>query len=133
MEFMASKNTEFKMNSVLWRRERDSNPRAQRANGFQDRLVMTASISLRMTYELIYSIVFIRPNRYKTKIQSKLYEDLYLYLLLETLLTFIISKALSFVNENVKLYRKTFFHKSRSCLRQRFFRFGFRSFLKGYG
>ena len=29
-----------------WRRVWDSNPRAQRANGFQDRLVMTTSISL---------------------------------------------------------------------------------------
>ena len=31
----------------MWRRVWDSNPRAQRANGFQDRLVMTTSISLR--------------------------------------------------------------------------------------
>ena len=32
----------------LWRRKRDSNPRAFWANGFQDRLVMTASIFLRI-------------------------------------------------------------------------------------
>ena len=32
----------------MWRRVWDSNPRAQRANGFQDRLVMTASITLRV-------------------------------------------------------------------------------------
>ena len=31
----------------MWRRVWDSNPRAQRANGFQDRLVMTTSITLR--------------------------------------------------------------------------------------
>ena len=31
-----------------WRRVWDSNPRAQRANGFQDRLVMTTSITLRI-------------------------------------------------------------------------------------
>ena len=32
----------------MWRRVWDSNPRAQRANGFQDRLVMTTSITLRV-------------------------------------------------------------------------------------
>ena len=32
----------------LWRRLRDSNPRGFCPNGFQDRLVMTASISLRL-------------------------------------------------------------------------------------
>ena len=32
----------------LWRRMRDSNPRAFWANGFQDRLVVTASIFLRI-------------------------------------------------------------------------------------
>ena len=32
--------------SLLWRRKRDSNPRAFWANGFQDRLVVTASIFL---------------------------------------------------------------------------------------
>ena len=32
--------------SFLWRRKRDSNPRAFWANGFQDRLVVTASIFL---------------------------------------------------------------------------------------
>ena len=31
----------------MWRRKRDSNPRAFWANGFQDRLVVTASIFLR--------------------------------------------------------------------------------------
>ena len=46
----------------MWRRVWDSNPRAQRANGFQDRLVMTASIPLRiwncLSTEIIrYSIV----------------------------------------------------------------------------
>ena len=35
--------------SFLWRRKRDSNPRAFWANGFQDRLVMTASIFLLIT------------------------------------------------------------------------------------
>ena len=39
--------------SFLWRRKRDSNPRAFWANGFQDRLVMTASIFL-----LIYGVVY---------------------------------------------------------------------------
>ena len=34
--------------SLLWRRLRDSNPRGFCPNGFQDRLVMTASISLRL-------------------------------------------------------------------------------------
>ena len=34
--------------SFLWRRKRDSNPRAFWANGFQDRLVVTASIFLRV-------------------------------------------------------------------------------------
>ena len=34
--------------SFLWRRKRDSNPRAFWANGFQDRLVVTASIFLRI-------------------------------------------------------------------------------------
>ena len=33
--------------AAKWRRVWDSNPRAQRANGFQDRLVMTTSITLR--------------------------------------------------------------------------------------
>ena len=32
-----------------WRRKRDSNPRAFWANGFQDRLVVTASIFLHIT------------------------------------------------------------------------------------
>ncbi len=32
----------------LWRRKRDSNPRAFWANGFQDRLVVTASIFLQI-------------------------------------------------------------------------------------
>ena len=35
--------------SFLWRRKRDSNPRAFWANGFQDRLVVTASIFLHIT------------------------------------------------------------------------------------
>ena len=30
----------------LWRRQRDSNPRGEAPNGFQDRLVMTTSICL---------------------------------------------------------------------------------------
>ena len=34
--------------SLFWRRLRDSNPRGFCPNGFQDRLVMTASISLRL-------------------------------------------------------------------------------------
>ncbi len=34
--------------SIFWRRRRDSNPRAFWANGFQDRLVMTTSILLRV-------------------------------------------------------------------------------------
>ena len=33
-----------------WRRKRDSNPRAFWANGFQDRLVVTASIFLRIKF-----------------------------------------------------------------------------------
>ena len=33
----------------IWRRKRDSNPRAFWANGFQDRLVVTASIFLHIT------------------------------------------------------------------------------------
>ena len=37
----------------IWRRKRDSNPRAFWANGFQDRLVVTASIFL-----LIYGVVY---------------------------------------------------------------------------
>ena len=36
--------------SFLWRRKRDSNPRGFWPNGFQDRLVVTASISLRMKF-----------------------------------------------------------------------------------
>ena len=36
----------------FWRRKRDSNPRAFWANGFQDRLVVTASIFLRIKFLL---------------------------------------------------------------------------------
>ena len=36
----------------IWRRKRDSNPRAFWANGFQDRLVVTASIFLRIKFLL---------------------------------------------------------------------------------
>ena len=39
--------------SFLWRRKRDSNPRGFGPNGFQDRLVVTASIFL-----LIYGVVY---------------------------------------------------------------------------
>ena len=41
--------------SFLWRRKRDSNPRAFWANGFQDRLVMTTSICLRIIFYVIRS------------------------------------------------------------------------------
>ena len=43
--------------SFLWRRKRDSNPRAFWANGFQDRLVVTASIFLRINEKVINSKV----------------------------------------------------------------------------
>ena len=42
--------------SFLWRRKRDSNPRAFWANGFQDRLVVTASIFLRIYGVLCHTI-----------------------------------------------------------------------------
>ena len=42
--------------SFLWRRKRDSNPRAFWANGFQDRLVVTASIFLRIYGVVHYTI-----------------------------------------------------------------------------
>ena len=51
----------------FWRRQRDSNPRAFRANGFQDRLVMTTSICLRiLMYEIVLSFINSkrRPPRY---------------------------------------------------------------------
>ena len=43
------------MRSVLifWRRKRDSNPRGFWPNGFQDRLVVTASIFLRVNEKVI--------------------------------------------------------------------------------
>ena len=51
----ATKNTAYielkplnKYSRAIWRRKRDSNPRAFWANGFQDRLVVTASIFLRI-------------------------------------------------------------------------------------
>ena len=54
-EFVPS-DCDIKMNTIhegwcsfLWRRKRDSNPRAFWANGFQDRLVVTASIFLHIT------------------------------------------------------------------------------------
>ena len=37
----------------VWRRKRDSNPRAFWANGFQDRLVMTASIFLHIIMHFV--------------------------------------------------------------------------------
>ena len=40
----------------IWRRKRDSNPRAFWANGFQDRLVVTASIFLRIYGVVHYTI-----------------------------------------------------------------------------
>ena len=40
----------------LWRRKRDSNPRAFWANGFQDRLVVTASIFLHIYGVVHYTI-----------------------------------------------------------------------------
>ena len=42
--------------SFLWRRKRDSNPRAFWANGFQDRLVVTASIFLHIYGVVHYTI-----------------------------------------------------------------------------
>ena len=41
--------------SFLWRRKRDSNPRAFWANGFQDRLVMTTSIFLHIFGVVYYT------------------------------------------------------------------------------
>ena len=41
--------------SFLWRRKRDSNPRAFWANGFQDRLVVTASIFLHIFGVVYYT------------------------------------------------------------------------------
>ena len=43
----------------LWRRVWDSNPRGVWApNGFQDRLVMTASITLRVDYLIVFFLAF---------------------------------------------------------------------------
>ena len=44
---------------LLWRRVWDSNPRGVWApNGFQDRLVMTASITLRVCYLIVFFLAF---------------------------------------------------------------------------
>ena len=45
--------------SFLWRRLRDSNPRGFWPNGFQDRLVVTASISLRI-YGVVYYTIYMQ-------------------------------------------------------------------------
>ena len=46
---LVEKSTD-KVDAFFWRRQRDSNPRAFWANGFQDRLVMTTSICLRIKF-----------------------------------------------------------------------------------
>ena len=45
-QISCKKTSRTKCGMFFWRRKRDSNPRAQWANGFQDRLVMTTSIFL---------------------------------------------------------------------------------------
>ena len=47
--------------SFLWRRKRDSNPRAFWANGFQDRLVVTASIFLHI-YGVVYHTIYMQSD-----------------------------------------------------------------------
>ena len=47
----------------FWRRVWDSNPRGQGPNGFQDRLVMTASITLRVCYLIVFFLAFIILDR----------------------------------------------------------------------
>ncbi len=50
-----------------WRSRWDSNPRAFWANGFQDRLVMTASIQLRISILFLFSSTFARKTCKKCK------------------------------------------------------------------
>ena len=45
----------------FWRRKRDSNPRAFWANGFQDRLVVTASIFLHI-YGVVYYTIYMQSD-----------------------------------------------------------------------
>ena len=53
----------------LWRRVWDSNPRGVWApNGFQDRLVMTASITLRVDYLIVLFLCFFSPLEFSIEI-----------------------------------------------------------------
>ena len=50
-----------KKSGLKWRRKRDSNPRAFWANGFQDRLVVTASIFLHI-YGVVYYTIYMQSD-----------------------------------------------------------------------